>query len=109
QVSFLIEARSIAGYSGSPVFWYDKPAERKIDLTKRGFLLGVDWGHVDCAGDIVDIFDKETGRKNPKLEGRYNSGMMGVVPASKLEECLDDPAVVREREEAERAAGEAEK
>ena len=104
QISYLIEGRSIGGFSGSPVFFYEKPAERHIDLAVYGLLLGVDWGHINCEGDIVNIYDTSSGIKSPHLKGRYSSGMMGVVPAWKLDELLDASEICDLRRQVEEEA-----
>jgi hypothetical protein len=52
QESFLVEARSLAGYSGSPVFVYKSAGmdpdtgEVKPHVSASVFLLGVDWCHL---------------------------------------------------------------
>jgi len=105
QESFLIEARSMAGYSGSPVFVYIPPLSkrpRSRDLKTRGFgpwLLGVDWGHIP----IVEVV-KEKGGRQEVPEGwwvEYNAGMMGVVPVWKLRELLDEPKFKTSRNDKE--------
>lgn len=92
QDGFVVEMRSICGYSGSPIFVHVPPFAlrpgRKGYSGGRGpWLLGIDWGHV---------FDKEPIRNQygePLSEGwhiRSNSGMIGVIPAWKLYEMLHD-------------------
>lgn len=101
QESFLIESRSLSGYSGSPVFLYvlsgawRGPGQPQVHGTTTIFLLGVDWGHIDNHVRVL-------GENKEPLEERWwvrqNSGMMGVVPAWKLRELLHDPEVVARRE-----------
>jgi hypothetical protein len=86
QESFLVEARSIAGYSGSPVF-----IERHHDAAWGPRLLGVDHCHLSAFEPI---------RKHPKGDivnldwyVENNTGMMGVVPAWKLAEMFEMPEV----------------
>jgi hypothetical protein len=107
QESFIIEARSIGGYSGSPVFVYIEPkgllAGRKVDMTKPppkndgGFgpwLLGIDWCHLL---DWTPVCDSVGRPLNGKTDGPYdqqvkmNTGMMGVIPSWKLTEILELP------------------
>jgi len=92
EESFLVEARSIPGYSGSPVFVYlTTGMPRGVMFRSMGgpshglgpWLLGVDWSHIN---DYVDAKD-DRGNKLP-FKIRSNSGMMGVVPVWKLEELL---------------------
>jgi hypothetical protein len=91
EESFLIEARSIPGYSGSPVFFYIKSGVPRTILSPLTvgaraigpYLIGIDWSHIN---DYVDARD-ERGR-TLAFKIRSNSGMMGVVPVWKLEELL---------------------
>lgn len=100
EESFLVEARSIPGFSGSPVFVY-LPANAAIHVASSGirtkgygpFLLGVDWSHVNDYGDAVD----NTGRKL-SFRVRMNSGLMGVVPVWKLYDLLMDDRAMKERD-----------
>ncbi|RYD70054.1 MAG: serine protease [Verrucomicrobiaceae bacterium] len=85
QESFLIEARSISGYSGSPVVMglspeFKRPDRPALIMRRTGYriLVGVSWGH------LVD-------------EDGENTGMMPVVPAWKLRELLHCPRVVQQR------------
>lgn len=114
QESFLVEMRSLSGYSGSPVFilpdtwkqmqvdfalekmvkwkatrespYYSKPIMGVRDMT----LLGVDWCHLDS--QLQPVVDKDSN----SIPGHFvipNSGMAGVVPWWKLWELFDDPSL----------------
>ncbi len=94
QESFLVEARSLPGYSGSPVFVH-APAvgEHKPDGTLEficfgPWLLGLDWCHLHTKEPV-----REKGTDDPEIgEGWFvysNSGMAGVIPIWKLDELLD--------------------
>jgi len=103
QQSILVEARSMPGYSGSPVFFVEQHAlNRRVVLPQFDLkLLGMDWGHVPYWHKVM-MPDHET----PHREGlavNFNAGMMGVVPAWQITELLDDPRV-REPREAREAA-----
>lgn len=103
QDSFLVEARSISGYSGAPVFAVIPP------FTVRGLrpdhtiivrmdqigpaLLGVNWAHMN---DRVPAYDENGNELSYKVKS--NSGMMAVVPAWKLGEMLDMPKLRQDRE-----------
>ena len=99
QESFLVEARSIAGHSGSPVFVY-------IPIPGSPFqhgpwLLGVDHCHLFAT---ETVYSRSTGRPvNDDWLVRGNTGMMGVVPAWRLAEMFTFPDVVsvmeRERQQ----------
>jgi hypothetical protein len=92
QLSFMVDMRSISGFSGSAVVTYFATVGSRPGLNasmevgtegvvmlasgviNKAWLLGVDWGHLrvkDRGGDWV------------------NSGMAGVVPAWRLSVLLD--------------------
>ena len=87
QESFLVEARSISGFSGSPVFLIlharDSRQEPGFRLPTDVFrLLGIQWGYIQ---DREPVWDGPT---DTGLQVRLNTGMMGVVPAWKLGDLL---------------------
>lgn len=90
QESFLLEMRSLSGFSGSPVFLI----RGTID-----YLLGVDWAHM-ASYDEVKKMNPNTGRLEGVPEGyvvKSNSGQMAAVPAWKLQELLDQEELVTQR------------
>jgi len=110
QESVLVEARSLSGFSGSPVFVTPAPFIKRSDdyggapavqMMREApvFLLGIDWGH--------SPWDEPVRRPsgNPLSDGTYvrtNSGMMTVVPGVKLLEILKCSEVLqRHRREVE--------
>ena len=103
QESFVVECRSIAGFSGSPVFVHIPPSslppETEMNQTSFKYeghwLLGVDWGHVND----YEAIQKNTGESSPKPEHNVETGMLGVVPAWKILELLDHPKFVEMRKE----------
>lgn len=89
QVSFLVESRSRAGYSGSPVFFYRQSYDRKeIDPERDTLILGVDWGHIP---ERVQLCDPRGYLHASKWYVEIHSGMMCVVPSWKLKEFLMSP------------------
>lgn len=124
QESFLVDMRSQAGYSGSPVFvYYEEPGWRNVPpppddphahaewqqerlavremsgMMGKTWLLGIDWGHLSIWGDVFD---------GKRTVGRMevSSGMAGVVPAWKLRGLLfneEDLTMAREKAEAQLA------
>lgn len=105
QESFLVEARSLSGYSGSPVFvvilpWSIRPDQQMISSGTRGpFLLGIDWCHFPDWKQVM-----QSDKQIPVPEKWYveqNSGIAGVVPAWKLAELLDSEDLMRKRKEQE--------
>lgn len=123
QEAFLVETRSISGYSGSPVFvyrptqkttafnipnvhptWEDPYAEKykEFEVTSitdpvgRPALLGIDCGHVRNREPILNAEGK------PHQYGWHvetNTGMAIVIPAWRLYDLLNKPEFVMAREE----------
>jgi hypothetical protein len=108
QESFLVEARSSGGYSGSPVFAFIPAAgerhgvedwvPRKIFQSHGPWLLGIDWGHINDWEPIRNAVGEpiNPGRPND-MQIRMNTGLMAVVPSWKLAELLDHGPVVSQR------------
>jgi hypothetical protein len=109
QQAFLVEAKSIAGYSGSPVFvqippgqsfenirpeFREKmpgyhPVRSKIPVQIGPVLLGVDFCNIYSKDKL---YSSQTGK--PVSDDWYvpsNTGMMGVIPAWKILEILEGP------------------
>jgi hypothetical protein len=111
QESFLVEARSIGGYSGSPVFAHIPRTNKGVGYVHTDFhggnimLLGVDWGHINDWEPVRDASGRPVNPSNPKqMQVCVNTGMMAVVPAWKLAELLDDgPLAEQRRIETEKA------
>jgi hypothetical protein len=78
QDSFLVEARSIAGFSGSPVF-----LGRSAQSPYRISLLGIDHCHLS---DREPIKSRLTQLPVNDWYVTNNTGMMGVIPAWRLTE-----------------------
>jgi hypothetical protein len=119
QESFLVETRSLSGYSGSPVFVYDAlPHVERLDakLQKRGYgievrrrekhrpsnvrLLGIDYAHMVIYEPVYEMTGREYLETN--FVAKSNSGQMAVVPAWKLSEMLFSAALQEMRNEVER-------
>jgi hypothetical protein len=111
QESFLIEARSIAGFSGCPVFFFlqsepgiPKHIFEKIkdmvpdhvmkrQFTQFGipfapFLLGIDFCHIYSEEPVLN---RHTGKPHPDWFVKSNTGMMGVIPSWKLLAIIEGP------------------
>lgn len=104
---FLIEMRTIGGASGSPVYFYRPPACPPIGGNLLGgqsftvytgpFLLGVSEKYVPDKIIVSNQIEEE----EMIASGRYahfNTGMMSVIPAWKLEELVNSPKLRHERE-----------
>jgi hypothetical protein len=81
--AYLIEARSVGGLSGSPVF---------LHTGNRFFLLGLVHGHWDVDPSEQTFIDDGLSREV------VNTGIAIVVPVEKIIETLDQPALREERE-----------
>ena len=129
QESFLVETRSLPGYSGSAVLLYSpcamndmserrfgkarnsvnlfsgKTTERDliVDLAAKGpYLLGIDWCHLLRSSPVTDNDGKALAYEWKVSE---NTGMAGVIPAWKIAEVLNSEAFMKDRQkEAERIA-----
>lgn len=97
QVSYLIEAKSISGFSGSSVFVHMSPFSQRPEGKPHSwntFLLGVSWGYIM---DWEYLRDDRGRPLEAKTKVRVNTGMMGVVPAWILQDLLMKPDLVRQR------------
>lgn len=99
QESFLIEGKSIGGFSGSAVYVYRTPSFGQGERAAwPPMLLGIDWSHPSYREPLRDV----SGR--PSQQGLYvdaNSGFMAVIPAWKITEITMTPeiaAIMDERE-----------
>lgn len=100
--AFLVEARSLSGHSGSPVFVYlnpdgfFNPGDRALipnQMIRGPWLLGVDFAHMPWTGKVKD----NAGGHPEGWTVELNSGFMAVAPAWKLQEWLDSPEMVAGR------------
>lgn len=101
QESFLVEARSIGGYSGSPVFVHIPPfalRPRRGHIGSRSygpFLLGVDWAHLNDWKPVCNRSGTPVGKPDWRdMQVGSNTGMMCVVPAWKITEFFARPEMV---------------
>jgi hypothetical protein len=103
---YLVEARSIGGVSGSPVFVREtvplstyptsSGQQAMVNGLGRPYLLGLMRGH-------WDIDERDLNSSNPQARKRgVNMGLAAVVPASKILETLDHPTLLQMREEEEK-------
>jgi hypothetical protein len=108
QDSFLVEMRSLSGYSGSPVFIYTGrmtvgrewfgDIEVEDEPIHELALLGIDWSHLFDKAPVRD----GSGHRVEDYLVRANSGMMTVVPAWKLTELLEGDELTEMRKETKR-------
>jgi len=103
QESYIIEMRSMSGYSGSPVVllipdmsfrWCNPPSGGDgIFVTGADYkgLLGINWGHIVYKEKAKDIETERT------LVIEMDSAMAGVVPVSKLMDLIDSEEMIEMR------------
>lgn len=100
QESYLIEMRSIAGFSGSPVFTYIHPLNPRFNqlpgqpestdirtLNIAVKLLGIQWGQISYTVIAED-------ENHQKYKLKVDSAMEGVVPIKKLMDLIDSQEMV---------------
>jgi hypothetical protein len=106
QEVFLVECRSLPGYSGSPVFVSPLPLSAiRHELGRslpHAMLLGIDMGVLKDERQVLNREELRKGRriaidKNWAVEA--NTGMSCVIPAWKIREVLYCDEVARMRKE----------
>lgn len=88
--AFLVELRSVGGYSGSPVFIWWPITEHGRSTT--ALLLGIDCGHIQTTEPVHAKGKRQIGFVS------FNSAMAVVSPVWRIRELLDKPVVVEQRE-----------
>ncbi len=103
QEAFLVECRSLPGYSGSPVFIAPSPfitTTRK--KTPPAMLLGIDMGHLTDRSFVLSRTELANGNRVPIDDNwvvESNTGMSCVIPAWKVRELLYVEELVESRKE----------
>ncbi len=93
--AYLVEARSISGLSGSPVFIHVPIFEPRGGTVTQFFLLGLMHGHFDIQNlneDTVVDAEAETTKG-------INTGIGVVIPVEKILETIDRPELAKMRKE----------
>lgn len=89
--AFLVEMRSLSGFSGSPVFVYMGPGTYRGNGTMMPFysetiwLMGIDTGHKTLLAKV----HQRNGEPEEKLVVYLNTGVSIVAPVWRIEELLD--------------------
>lgn len=104
QVGYLMEARSLGGYSGSPVF-----ASMQYMITEDGTvnaflsgascLIGVHCAQLD---DPVPVRTKNAPNASTGMDVLQKTGMMVVIPIQKVREILDEGVLMMGRDKAKK-------
>lgn len=99
--AYLIEARSIGGLSGSPVFVFlapfklkETPTTIEYAMTPRSsifHLLGLIHGHYDSAASELDSVTEDAGDR--QVREKLNVGIGVVVPMTRIAEIFDQDKV----------------
>ncbi len=107
---YLIEARSIGGISGAPVFSMTPlvrqvsqvSGETKPGLVTRFDLLGLIMGHISFPQDEIQIpVDEEFAADNGHVNNPARIGIAAVTPAQLIFETLYQPELVAMRQKKE--------
>lgn len=120
QEAFLIEMRSLSGYSGSPVFFIlpstvnlgepirqMKPAFAAV--SRGPYLLGIDCGNFKYYDKVYEV-EWRGGRKHyseTNMEAKSHAGQAIVIPTWRLIELLDSEEFVMARKRADEQITEA--
>jgi hypothetical protein len=106
-VAFLVEMRSLSGFSGSPVFLYLGPGSYRGQETgmmpfysETIALLGIDTGHKQVR-DKVYYRNTERDVVNEEWEVRQNSGVAVVSPVWEIRKTLEREDLVNQRDKAD--------
>jgi hypothetical protein len=111
--AFLVEMRSIPGFSGSPVFitigagswrgvYGEAGAQMMPFFSETTGLLGIDTGHKPITNTVLD---KTTGQAaEPPMVVEQNSGVAIVSPYYKIRELLEGEELVEQRQRADAEA-----
>jgi hypothetical protein len=91
--AYLVEARSIAGLSGSPVFVVPNPVT--VSLPQVSALLGLMHGHFDVRNLNEDVVVEDEN----EVTGGIHTGIGVVIPAKKILETVEHPDLVEKRKE----------
>lgn len=105
EMAFIVEMRSIAGHSGSPVFYYDMGLHLhgvRDQAPQFNTLIGINRGHLPNYDEVVssmDIAKKTVGKKPPKYYAVTNMAMSQVIPAWKILELLQSAKLQKRQSE----------
>ena len=110
---YLVEMRSISGFSGSPVivripspralqFNAQEPVHAPYDPANDWhMLLGIDCGH-SLDKDATLYHEDSADKPLPDYKIEYNTGLAIVIPVWKLQDIIDSPEATKMRDEDKR-------
>ncbi len=104
--AFLVECRSLSGFSGSAVLVYPASERGRITIPFRGhidpFLLGIDYAHIPTWKAVCQRQDSTTEYRNDEGDKNMwvdtNSGIAVVIPAWRIAAVLHQRDFVSQRE-----------
>lgn len=102
QEAFLVECRSLPGYSGSPVFIHPLPFSAFPRESPPPMFLGIDMGHIKDRRPVLDKTEWTRGKRVPVDDNwivEANTGMSCIIPAWKVQELLNVEQLVESRNE----------
>jgi len=100
QECFLVETRSLPGYSGSPVFVHPYPFNYFKREIVPPMFLGIDMGHLTDSRPVIKKDVWRQGRREKVDENwivETNTGMSCVIPAWKVWELLHSEELMEQR------------
>lgn len=104
--AYLVEMRSLPGFSGSPVFLMIGPGSYRGDKKMMPFftecigLLGIDTGHKTLDSKVIDIGTGQPANADWRVS--QNTGVAIVAPYTKVHEALFDDELVQARRAADK-------
>ena len=111
EEAYLVEMRSISGFSGSPVIVRipsrrarQVPIEKSVPYDPDNdwhMLLGIDCGH-SIDKDAALYHKDQTDEPLEEYKVEYNTGLAIVIPAWKLQDIIDSPEAAKMRDEEKR-------
>jgi hypothetical protein len=106
QLAFLVECRSLSGFSGSPAFvhlaqprWMSSEQDKKGWISTGIRLLGVDCAHLSFWSPVCEQKNRGTVLSDMWVE--TNSGIAVIVPAWRLARLINGERLVKERDKVE--------
>src|SRR6185437_7891403 len=102
QECFLVECRSLPGYSGSPVFLNPLPFSTIPRPPVPSMFLGIDMGHLKDERPVLNKEELRNGNRVPIDKNwlvETNTGMSCVIPAWKVLEVLEVEELVKSRKQ----------
>lgn len=101
--SYIVECRSIGGFSGSPIYLHAEPGHLNNKTQSRetrgysGYLVAVDWAHSGQTEFVYNALGEET-----QMYVESSTGLAMAIPSWRLLELLNDPNLLAQIDRIER-------